>query len=85
MSALSLGVQRILNLYPAMLRVDTSLPLADDTFKISLADFLEHQLALSLNVLCIDQFRTIASADQSLQAFLSFDQWGMTKIGIVEP
>jgi hypothetical protein len=44
---LALRIIRILDLPPTVLRIDASLPLADNPLKIPLANFLEEQLAVS--------------------------------------
>ena len=73
-AAFRLRIVRVLDLYPPVLRVNAGLPLAHNPLKIPLADLFKQQLAVTFNVLSIDDFKTLASFDQSVQLFLSFDQ-----------
>ena len=78
-------IVRVLNFHPTVLRINAVLPLVHYSLKTPLADFFKQQLAVAFNVLSIDDFKTLASFDQSPKLFLSFDQRNMTKIVAVEP
>jgi len=54
----------------AVLCVDVGFPLAHNPFKVPLANLFKQQFAITFNVLSVDDFKTLASFDQSFQLFL---------------